>query len=228
MKKLKHHVHFGDLLAIATTLFIGVYSINQGMAALGALYISFSFLRFFLIILQLIIVHKYDDDTKKFKKERLISRLMGLIMLLEYGGIVGAVLTHFYDQVPETFYTKHALNLAIIYAIFTAYKFLSAYINLKRSKKSFSPYRETVSRITYMVAFINLIPLSYFVTSLIEFPESMKEFPQAITTIVVLATGAVILLIALGMIISRRLPKELRPPKKEKVVDVPQETNQNS
>ena len=213
MRKLKHHVRFGDILAIVTTLFIGVYSIYQGMAALGSLYISFSFLRFFLIFLQIIIVHKYDDDAKKFKKERLISRLMGLIMLLEYGAIVGAVLSHFYAQVPETFYTKHALNLAIAYGAFSAYKFLSAYINLKRFKKSFSPYRETVSRLTYMVAFINLIPLSYFVTSLIEFPVGMEIFPHAITTMVVMLTGVVILLIALGMIVSRRLPKELRKPK---------------
>lgn len=209
MSERKSHVYISDLFAIIITFAIGVYS-SLSFVSLGLLYVFMGLLRLFLLLFEVIIVRRKDDAEKAFKKERFLSRLTGIIMLLVYGSILGVILITFTNHTQDSFYTKHALELAIAYGLFTVYKFLHAYRTLQKAKRSYSPYRETIARLTYMIAFINLMPLTFFITNLIPFSETYKNMPLILTEMMMVFSGVTTLILVIAMLVSRRVPKAIK------------------
>ncbi len=206
MSKTKRHVYFGDIFAIIVSLVMSIYSILlTKILLLGLFYAFIGLFRLVILILEIIIVRKNDEETKKFTKERHISRLSGIFLLFSsqmmYVFILGQI-----GILEKTIYATQAIFIAIPFGVYTIYKFISAFISLKKARRSFSPYRETICGINFIVAFISLIPLTYFILTLVNLV-GINELAYNLTLFLLcLLVFASTVVISIKMIASRKTP----------------------
>ena len=200
------HMSKGDIIGIIAPFALAIFTIFTGTMGLFYYYLVISLLRAFVVGLQYLIVKGTEDPKKKFIKERRLCRLMGLIIMILDVSYSSVLLLFIYKK-PSKFFIKHPWSI-LVYVVYALYKFLMGRHHFRKSRESFSPYREVICAMSYfdgMVSLLNAGVLVFFVTNYLS-----SGFEIAILSVGVLFITFITFTLALKMIKSRRVPAELK------------------
>ena len=200
------HIKRSDILGIFISLGLGVFTILTGSGLFGGYYLFAGFFRFFLIALQWMRVRKKDSFEKKFKKERRLCRFAGIILILVNFSCTALFLATSLRN-PSDLFKKHTW-LIFIYVAYALYKFVSAFVLLQKSRRSWSPYREIFSSLSFFECLITIISVESLVFGVFDFFSDSMEVTLASVSVLVITI--VTLVLGVKMVKSRPLPNLIR------------------
>ena len=210
MEKAKRHIYTSDVIAIFLNLGMTIYSIFiYKEYCLPFVFYFFTTLAFRVVILlmQRAIVKKYDDPLVKFKKERFISRIAGILLLVVDLSFAGMIFFGTFLKSYEI-YEKFPWLLAV-YGVYALYKLIAGIGGFKKSRKSFSPFRDVMTALHYIDSLVSFMTLLGFVLQLyfglMNNDITMTVFMYIIVFMVILS-----LVITGKLIFSRKVPNLLR------------------
>ena len=204
MAKNKKHIRKGDITAIIISFGFAVFNLFTSYLAFALFYLSIALLRSFALIYQTIIVREDDDPQKKFKKERILSRFVG-IFLMVLDVFYSGVLILFLTKQPSQFFLEHSWA-ASFYIAYAAYKFIIGFIHLKKARRSWSPYREIICVLTFFDAMITV--LNSF--TLMGSAYMVESASTAMLGAIAVAVTVIVFIMSIKMIKSRRVPNLLK------------------
>lgn len=208
--KNKKHIYRADIIAIFLCLAMAIYSIivyKKNFLPFFAYYFVMLAFRVVVLLLQMMIVRKNDEPLTKFKKERVLCRFAGVLLIvvdIAFLGILyfGALFKKYdiYQQFPW---------LLLFYIAYAIYKLVSSIIGFKKSRRGFSPYRDIMSALNLIDS---LLTLTIFFGLIEHSYESFMAFRGRITPIALLciAMAIVSMVITLKIICSRKVPNLLK------------------
>lgn len=164
-------------------------------------------LRLVILVIDLILVRKGDSKETIFKKERLICRIVGIVILLMNSALISVVLVSIFNKQPNAFFLKYKW-LAYGYIIYAIYKFVYATILLLKARKSFLPYKETVCYLSFITGLSALINLEVLVAYI--FDQNGSSIFKTLESVGASFIALVVFVLAIFMIVSRKVPNEIQ------------------
>lgn len=207
MEEKKKHVYLSDIFAVIISFALSGVTIFSAFKSiiflpLASFYFFIGSLRLFILIVEVVLVRRKDPVEVKFRKEKIVSRLAGVIIIL-FNSLFLSALVILVNRAPSTLYSKFQW-LAYGYAAYGFYKFVSAFIHLYKARKSYSPYRETICYLSFIAAMMTILTLE--VTLLALFSTYEEHVNNLIEMLTALGIALVIYLFAFLMIKSRKIP----------------------
>ena len=205
-KKSKKLQIRSDIIAIVISFAMAALSFFTSPLIFASFYIFMGLLRLVILLIDLILVRKGDSKETIFKKERLICRIVGVVILLMNSALISVVLVSIFNKQPNGFFLKYKW-LAYGYIIYAIYKFVYATILLFKAR-TFSPYKETVCYLSFITGFSALINLEVLVAYI--FNQNGSSIFRTIESVGASFIALVIFVLAIFMIVSRKVPKEIQ------------------
>ena len=210
MKKSAKHIFIGDIIAIFLCLAMAIYSIiiyKEYSANIALYYLLTMVFRIIVVLLQNAIVKKYDDPLVKFKKERILCRTVGVLLLAVD---LAFLLLIFLGPVIKSvdIYQKYPWLLAV-YGAYAIYKIVAGVYGFRKARKSVSPYRDIMNALNYIDSFVTLMSFIGFILKLtLGYPDDgiATTIYFYIFVIVMIMT----LVITIKVIVSRKIPNSLK------------------
>ena len=206
MAESKKHISKSDIFGIIIPFGFAVFAFFTSTLGFVFFYLGISLFRLLLLLLQLLLVRSDDDAKKKFTKERWISRLAGLLLLV-FDVAYSGVLIIFLSKKPSTFFVEYPYLISL-YALYALYKFIVGHHHLKKARRSFSPYREVICALSFFDAMVTLLNATVLIFSLTSYIGSALE--TAILSAIVTAITIITLIMAIKLIKSRKIPNLLQ------------------
>ncbi len=211
MKK-KIPPHIGEIFAIVASFGMGGFTLFTSFKSLvfiplAVFYFFIGFLRLILLVSEVTIVKKNDSQQWKFRKERWLQRATGLIILV-FNSMFTAALIILATKAPSDIFGKYRW-LVWGYAAFTLYKFIFAFYSMSKERKLYSPYKETISTLSFISAMMTVLTLEVTLVSVYGNPDSLI----LILLLELMSTGViglVIFILGIKLLVSRRVPKEIK------------------
>lgn len=200
------HISRGDVFGIFVSLALGAFTMFTGSGLFGGYYLFATFFRFFLIAMQWLRVRKKDSFEKKFKKERRLCRLAGLVLILVNFSCTALFIATSL-KTPSTLFKKYSW-LILIYVAYALYKFINAFILLQKSRRSWSPYREIFCNLSFFECLITIISVESLVFGVYDFINQKTEITLASFTVLIITVVTCVL--GWKMVKSRPLPNLLK------------------
>ena len=197
------HIKKGDIIAIIIPSVFAVFNFVTSYLVFAFFYLGVALLRFFVVLMQALIVRKNDDAQKKFIKERRLSRIAG-ILLIVFDVLYSGTLIMLLEKAPAKIFSNvsWAFMLYVLYAI---YRFVMGFIHLKKARRSWSPYREIICSLAFFDALITLLNLVTIISYsyIVSYTLTGVSVFSGIVFVVVLILG-------IKMIKSRKIPNLLK------------------
>ena len=210
MANTKKHIYVADIVAIFLCLVMAVYSsIIYKSSCLPFLfyYVVMLLFRVVVLILEVAIVRKHDEALTKFKKERFLCRIAGILLLAVDMAFMFIL---FYGPLMKSYeiYEKFPYLLAI-YGVYAVYKLVSAIIGFRKARRSFSPYRDIMSSLSFIDSLVTFMIL---IVSIIQLFVDLKTNDIAFTAFfyVFILMVIISLVITIKVIVSRKIPNLLK------------------
>jgi len=210
MANTKKHIYTGDIVAIFLCLIMAVYSgfIYKSNCLPFLLYYVVMFLfRIIVLVLEVVIVRKHDEALTKFKKERFLCRIAGVLLLAVDMAFMFIL---FYGPLMKSYeiYEKFPWLLAV-YGVYATYKLVSAILGFRKARRSFSPYRDIMSSLSCIDALVTFMTLIAFILQLFVDLKT-NDIAFIVFFYVFILMVIISLVITIKVIVSRKIPNLLK------------------
>lgn len=206
MASKKKFPYVGDIIAIVSSFGLAAFSYFTSVLIFASFYTFIGLLRLIILLVEIALVRKNDDLEVKFKKERIICRVVGLIIILS-NSIFVSVLVYMANKEPSSLFSKYTW-IVYGYAAFAFYKIIAAFISLSKARSSYSPYKETICFLSFIAALMTMLTTE--VTLIGIFATDAFEFFKLLEMMSAGVIGLLIYVIAIIMMVARRVPKEIQ------------------
>ena len=208
MAKSKKHIQKGDIVAIVIAFALAIFSIFTSKYTFFAYYSVIALLRLMIVVLQALIVRKDDDPQIKFKKERRLCRLVGLL-LIAFDLLYSSIAIIFILKEPSEFFQKFPVTI-LVYVAYAVYKFVTGYIHLKKARRSWSPYREIICCLSFFDAMIAILNSAVLLLPMYSSVFVSQNITTVILSILALTIAIITFIMAIKLIKSRKIPNLLK------------------
>ena len=210
MSKPKSHIHASDIIAIFLCIIMIVYTIfiyKERSFYFIVYYVVMLLFRIFILLLEKVIVRKYDDPLTKFKKERLLCRLTGVLLFVVD---LAMVIVLFFGPIFKNYdlFNEYPFLIAV-YGAYAVYKIVVAILGFRKARRSFSPFRDIMAALGYIDAMVSLMMFIAMIVQLfVDFNAKTIDYTVPLYTTVLMAI--VSLVITIKVIVSRKVPNLLK------------------
>ena len=210
MAKNEKHIYTGDIVAIFLCLGMAIYSAfiyKTYCLPFLAYYTVMMAFRIVVMFLQMMIVRKYDEPITKFKKERFLCRIAGILLLAVDMAFMFIL---FYGPLMKSYeiYEKFPWLLAV-YGAYAIYKLVSAVHGFRKARRSFSPYRDIMSSLSFIDSLVTFMTLIAFIFQLY-FNLINNDIAFTVFFYLFIAMVIASLVITIKIIVSRKVPNLLK------------------
>ena len=210
MANTKKHIYTSDIVAIFLCIAMAVYSgfIYKSLCLPFVFYYVTMFLfRVVVLLLEIIIVRKHDEASTKFKKERFLCRIAGILLLAVDMAFMFVL---FYGPLMKSYeiYEKFPYLLAV-YGGYAVYKLVSAIRGFIKTRRAFSPYRDIMSVLSCIDSLVTFMTLIAFILQLY-FNLLTNDIVFTVFFYVFILMVLISLGITIKVIISRKTPNLLK------------------
>ena len=200
------HIKRSDFFSIFISLGLGIFTVITGSGLFGGYFLFAAFFRFLIITLQWIRVRKKDDPVKKFKKERRLCRFAGLVFILVNFSCSAAFIATT-RKTPSELFINYPW-LIFIYVVYALYKLINAFVLVQKARRSWSPYREIFSNLSFFECLITVISVESLVFGVFNyFDENMEILIASLSVFVI---TIITLVLGIKMVKSRPIPNLMK------------------
>ena len=210
MAKSKIHIYTGDIVALFLCLGMAIYSgfiYKSYCLPFVFYYVVMLLFRVIVMLLQIMIVRKHDEPLTKFKKERFLCRIAGILLLAVDMAFMFIL---FYGPLMKSYeiYEKFPYLLAV-YGGYASYKLVSSIIGFRKARRSFSPYRDIMSSLSCLDSLVTFMTLIAFIMQLY-FDLTSNDIAFTVFFYIFVLMVVISLVITIKVIVSRKIPNLLK------------------